>query len=401
MKKKVFGVLLLILRIILTACALSLGAWLLWRYQYFSQFDQVDNVVGIIPVVLVLLMSGGFIALVWIKHSRRLALLSISLAVIVVLSGALFPNSLRGNWWIQQPYSTEGDNPDITVYAPFTGEKTAQLDEPATLTLTENLPVMDGALALYPVYAAIAQTVYDEVAYGTGESTPFTNTLRAFDSLIAGERDVIFSSHASEKQMKAAKDAGVELVHTPIGKEAFVFLVGEKNPTNSLSSQQIHNIYSGKTAKWRTLGWKEGGDIVAFQRPEGSGSQTGIQSIMNNARLPLIVPQPLPDKSLVGTNSLMKQISVEWKGVQPALGYSYKFFATQMYPNPEAKILDIDGISPSAENIASGAYPFTVEFYAITNGEPTGNTKLLIDWILSAQGQTLIEKTGYAAIGVQ
>lgn len=378
-----------------------LGVWLLWRYDYISQFDQVDNIVGVIPIVLVLIFLSGFIVLLWIKHTKRLAALSISLAVMVVLSSALFPNSLRGNWWIQQPYSTEGDNPDITVYAPFIGERTARLDEPATLMFTEKLPIMDGALALYPVYAAIAQAVYDETAYGAGESTPFTNTLRAFDSLIAGDRDIIFSSHASEKQIKTAKEAGVELVHTPIGKEAFVFLVGEKNPTDNLSSQQIYNIYSGKTAKWRTLGWKEGGDIIAFQRPEGSGSQTGIQTIMQNVNLPLIVPQPLPDKSLVGTNSLMKQISVEWKGVQPALGYSYKFFATQMHPNSEAKLLNIDGIEPSAENIASGVYPFTVEFYAITNGEPTGNTKLLIDWILSAQGQTLIEKTGYAAIGLK
>ena len=69
-----------------------------------------------------------------------------------------------------------------------------------------------------------------------------------------------------------------------------------------------------------------------------------------------------------------------------------------MYPNPEAKLLKIDGVAPSAENIASGAYPFTVEFYAITNGAPKGNTKKLIDWILSPQGQALIEKTGYAGI---
>ena len=399
MDKKTVRILLLIAQIFLTVGALALGGWLLWRYQYFSQFGQVDNLVGTIPIALIFVMVAGICILVWIKHTRRLAGLSVSLAVIIVLSGTLFPNSLRGNWWIQQPYSVEGENPDITVYSPFVGEKTARLDEQATLILRDNLPVMDGALALYPVYAAIAEAVYDETAYGTGESTPFTNTLRAFDSLIAGERDIIFSSHASEKQMRAAKDAGVELVHTPIGKEAFVFLVGEKNPTESLSMQQIYNIYSGKTAKWRTLGWKEGGDIIAFQRPEGSGSQTGIQAVMRNAKLPLIVPQPLPDKSLVGTNSLMKQISVEWKGVQPALGYSYRFFATEMYPNPQAKLLKIDGIEPSTENIANGTYPFTVEFYAITNGAPTGNSKALIEWILSPQGQSLIEKTGYAPIG--
>ena len=114
--------------------------------------------------------------------------------------------------------------------------------------------------------------------------------------------------------------------------------------------------------------------------------------------LPIQAPQPLPDESLIGTNSLMNQISVEWKGVQPALGYSYRYFANTMYANPDAKILKINGIEPSIENIKSGKYPFTVSFYAITRGEPTGNVKTLIDWMLSPEGQELIEKTGYTPI---
>lgn len=254
---------------------------------------------------------------------------------------------------------------------------------------------MDGALALYPVYAAIAETVYDKGAF-TPESVAFTNTLRAYEAIIAGERDVIFVASASAKQREAAEKAGAELVFTPIGKEAFVFLAGAENPIEGLSYTQIRNIYSGKTAKWRTLGWKDGGDIIAFQRPEGSGSQTGLQSVMGD--MPVVSPQPLPDKSLAGSNSLMKQISVRYKGVQPALGYSYRYFANTMFPNPEAKMLKINGVAPSAENIANGSYPFTVNFYAVTNGKPEGNTKLLIDWILSPQGQRLIEKCGYSPL---
>ena len=147
---------------------------------------------------------------------------------------------------------------------------------------------------------------------------------------------------------------------------------------------------------WSTLGWKEGGEIVSFRRPEGSGSQTGLQKVMRD--MP-IQSRPLPDESLAGTNSLMKQMSVEWNGVQPALGYSYKFFAETMYFNPDVKILEVDGVYPSDENIVSGKYPFVFTFYAVTNGEPTGNTKTFIDWICSDQGQELVKKTGYTPIG--
>ena len=70
-----------------------------------------------------------------------------------------------------------------------------------------------------------------------------------------------------------------------------------------------------------------------------------------------------------------------------------------MYANPDAKILKVDGVEPSVENIRNGSYPFAADFYAVTNGKPEGNTKLLIDWILSPQGQEIIGKTGYVPAG--
>jgi phosphate transport system substrate-binding protein len=114
--------------------------------------------------------------------------------------------------------------------------------------------------------------------------------------------------------------------------------------------------------------------------------------------IPVQVQQPLSDPGLIGTNSLMKQVSVEWQGVQPAIGYSYRYYAATMYQNPDAKLLSVDGIAPSIENIRNGSYPFASDFYAVTNGEPSGSSKQLIEWILSRQGQELIEKTGYAPV---
>jgi phosphate transport system substrate-binding protein len=331
------------------------------------------------------------------KHTRQFAPVSVALALFTVLSVVLFPTALRGNWWINVTIPERREtSPDLSVYAPFSADsKTAKLAAEPTLTLSDNLPVLDGATALYPVYAAFAETTYAEDSFSQ-DYVLCTNTRNAYRSVISGERDVIFVAGASEHQIAAAKAAGVDLHFTPIGREAFVFLVGKENPIDNITYQQIRNIYSGKTANWRTLGWNEGGRIIAFQRPEGSGSQTGLQSIMGD--LPIQAPQPLPDASLIGTNSLMRQVSVKWRGIQPAIGYSYRFFATMMYPNPDAKMLRVDGAEPSLENIQNGSYPFVADFYAVTNGEPEGNSKLLIDWILSQQGQEIIEKTGYTPI---
>jgi len=389
------------IRVIFTFFVFVTGIYTLHKYEFFLAFNDIDNIVGILPVALIVTGVAGLSALLWMKHTRRLFPVSASVALLIILSVALFPVALRGNWWIGTITSdTSGDEseaaPDLAIYAPFgVNSRTARPSEEPELRLTSDLPVLDGAIALYPVYAAFAEAVYDENAFSR-EKVLCTNTLSAYEAVISGERDIIFVAGPSGRQTAAARAAGVDLRLTPIGREAFVFLVGKGNPIDDITYQQIRNIYSGKTAFWRTLGWNEGGKIIAFQRPEGSGSQTGLQMIMGG--LPILVPQPLSDAGLIGTNSLMRQVSVQWRGVQPAIGYSYRYYATTMYPNDQAKLLRVNGVEPSVGNIQDGSYPFVADFYAITNGEPHGNSKLLIDWMLSRQGQEIIEKTGYIPV---
>lgn len=62
-------------------------------------------------------------------------------------------------------------------------------------------------------------------------------------------------------------------------------------------------------------------------------------------------------------------------------------------------VLALNGIYPSAENIQNGSYPVIAQFYAIYRKDNTNkNIPVLIDWLLSDEGQTLIEKSGYVRI---
>jgi phosphate transport system substrate-binding protein len=387
----------LALRAVATLSAWLAGWHILSKYEYFITFNDIDNIIGMLPMALVMISAIGASFILWAEPRAKPLPLTLAILLTITLSAALFPTALRGNWWVMTAVSDAAEAmPDLSVYAPFgAGSKTAKLSERPELRFGASQPVLDGATALYPVYAAFAEALYDESDF-SGDRVLCTNTVGAYNALISGERDIIFVAGASEKQIAAARASGADLRFTPIGREAFVFLVGKGNPLDDISYQQIRNIYSGKTAHWATLGWDGGGRIIAFQRPEGSGSQTGLQKIMGD--LPIQAPQPLPDASLAGTNSLMKQVSVEWGGVQPAIGYSYRFYATTMYANPDAKLLRVNGVAPTPENIRSGLYPFVADFYAVTRGEPTGDTKLFIDWILSNGGQELIEKTGYVPL---
>ena len=397
MSVKLKHALILCARIAGTVAAFAVAAVVLNEFDYFTQWSQVDNVIGALPIAFALLFAGGCTILIWMKHGKKSAPFAIAIAVFVALAAILYPNAMRGNWWIDYGYSTEGDSPDISVYEPFKeGTLAASLNEEATLHLEGDLPVLDGAIALYPMYAAFAQAVYEESDYSPDVVRCY-NTKVAYEDIISGEADIVFCAAPSQSQREAAEDAGVELILTPIAKEAFVFIVGADNPIENLTTQQIYNIYTGKTAMWRTLGWEEGGQIIAFRRPEVSGSEAGLNNIVMKD-LPVLAPQPLPDWAIDGSNSLMQQVSVWHDGVQPALGYSYRYFAQTMYPNQDTKLLSIDGYAPTDENIRSGGYPFIAEVYAVTNGEPEGVIAEFIDWILSPQGQYLIEQTGYAPI---
>lgn len=179
---------------------------------------------------------------------------------------------------------------------------------------------------------------------------------------------------------------------TPIGREAFVFFVNKKNPIDSLTIEQIRAIYSGKVTNWAEVGG-ERVDIRAFQRPQDSGSQTALQNLMGNVPL-----MEAPTEDVVsGMGGIISEVA-EYKNYKNAIGYTFRYYSTEMVKNKEIKLLPIDGIVPSTENIRNGTYPIASEFYAVTAGTDNPNVQKLLDWILSPQGQALVEKAGYVSV---
>lgn len=375
------------IRILITLLLLALAGVYMLRMEYVTQLGQVDNLIGAMPVVSLFFLLLFSLVLLW-KRYKGAETSTVLFAVLDVAALLMFAISGTGNWFplARTLDTTNLEAPAAQIMPP------ARLPEKGETVFSGELPILDGATALYPVYHSFAEAVYAPEASGA-DAVRCTNTSGAYASIMAGTCDIIFTAGPSAKQRAAAEAAGSDLHFTPIGREAFVFLVGRDNPVDSLTVQQIKNIFSGKTATWKTLGWPEGGDIIAFQRPEGSGSQTGLQNVMG--RLPIFAPRPLPDSTLAGNGRLTEQIAVVYGGVQPALGYSYRYYATQMYPNADTKLLAVQGVYPSVENIANGKYPFSADFYAVTRGEPTGEVRRLIEWMLSEEGQYLVEQVGY------
>ncbi len=276
----------------------------------------------------------------------------------------------------------------------------ARLDEPSNFKIDGTIPRIDGATGLYPLYAAVVQATYPEMDYyphydpndKEKSLVRCSKTPEAYENLINGKVDVIFVAGPSDKQLALAKEKGVELKLTPIGKEAFVFFVNNKNPVNNLTVEQIVQIYAGKIKNWRDVGGNND-SIRAFQRPEGSGSQTALQRIMGNTPLMEAPREDVP----AGMGGIINRVA-NYRNYKNGLGYSFLFFATQMVNNKEIKLLSIDGVEPNHENIRSGKYPFAKEFYAVTLGNESRETRALIEWIKSSQGKELIRKSGFVPV---
>jgi len=283
---------------------------------------------------------------------------------------------------------------NLNEYKPFADNtKAAWLEEPATLKIEANYPRLDGATALYPLYSAFAQAIYPKKDYSVYNSEVMCNTtVGAYKNLFEGKADIIFVARPSKQQIDEAKSRGIELKLTPIGREAFVFFVNAKNSVNELSTGQIQDIYSGKITNWQEVGGKNE-TIRAFQRPENSGSQTMLQKMMEGKNL----MTPPKEDVVAGMGGIIKQ-TADYRNYKNAIGYSFLFFATEMIHNNEIHLLKVDGVYPDKNTIKNNEYPLTADFYAVTAGSKNPNNDSFIAWILSLQGQALVEKTGYTPL---
>jgi phosphate transport system substrate-binding protein len=297
----------------------------------------------------------------------------------------------------EKPLKLYREHVDIWEYIPFYARnRLAVLNKESSLKIYENVPRLDGATALYPIYASFAQAVYPPAENYSSNSSPggvvkCTTTAKAFENLINGEVNIIFTFAPSQNQIAIATEKGVTFTLTPIGKDAFVFLVNKNNQINNLTTEQIRGIYSGNITNWMVVGGRNE-DILAYQRPPNSGSQTALESIM----LGIPIMEPPPNRFAASMNRIIENVE-GYQNNGNAIGYSFLFFTTEMVNN-EIKLLTIDGVMPTNETIQSGEYPFSVNFYAITTGNETENTRNFIEWILSEDGQYLIEQTGYVPI---
>lgn len=289
--------------------------------------------------------------------------------------------------------------PDINVheYLPFKEDSKIVKIDSKILNFDNvsdiNLPIIDGATAAFPVYSAFVHAVYPEDTKLYDGVFEFYNTVGGYQMLAQKKTDIFIGAAPSKEQVTYAEQFGTTFEYTQIGSEAFVFFVHKDNPIDSLTLEQIKGIYSGKITNWSQLGGKNE-EIVPFQRNEGSGSQSMLIRLMGDT--PII--EPNMQERVGGMGGIIHEVA-DYKNKSNSIGFSFRFYVEGIIKNPDIKMIAIEGVAPTKENIQNESYPIIAPVYAVTyEGNKKENVHKLIQWMLSDEGQYIIDQTGYVGL---
>ena len=328
--------------------------------------------------------------LIWLKKRKKFLIIWLIPAVIYFISLGVHYGLEK---YDQSITINTAPNINVHEYLPFREDSKIVKIDSETLKLTDDLPVIDGAAAFFPVYSAFVNAVYPETTELYDGVFEYNNTPGGYQLLAEKGIDLFLGVYPSEEQKAYAEECDTTFVYTPVGTEAFVFFVHKDNPIDNLTTEQIKGIYSGEITNWKQVGGKNE-EIAAFQRNEGSGSQSMLQRFMGDTPI-MEAPTEMVNTMMSG---IIEQVS-SYRSKSNSIGFSFRYYVEGIIQNPDIKVLSVDGVAPTAENIRNGSYPIVTPMYAVTYEENTNeNVDLLLQWILSEEGQYIIEETGYVGV---
>ena len=209
------------------------------------------------------------------------------------------------------------------------------------------------------------------------------------------------SRQMKRKEIDLAKSRGQDPVEHVVGYDALAVFLHPDNPLDSIGIPQLAEMYGeeGETESWSQLGIEvpgcKGQEIILVSRQNNSGTYAYFRKAVLGAKR----DYKLGTHDMHGSKDVVHLV----ENTPCAIGYSGLAYATD-----HVKMVCVasgegaDCVNPSVATANDGSYPIARPLFMYTNGEPQGEIKSYLDWILSDEGQCIILDKGYAAAhGVQ
>jgi phosphate transport system substrate-binding protein len=242
---------------------------------------------------------------------------------------------------------------------------------------------LEGSTTLLPIAQRAAEEYMD-----ANSSTDITvrggGSGVGINSLIAGTCDIANASRAiKDSEIQAAASKGRKPKAFVVAMDGIAVIVNNGNPVSELSKKQIADIYTGKITFWSQVGGKNE-RIVVISRDSASGTFEAFGELALN-------------KQKVVSGALMQasnqSIAAAVAKTPGAIGY-----VGVGYISPQIKAINIEGVRAGKETVLTGKYAYSRPLFMYTNGQPKGEVKSFIDFLLSPDGQKIVEEEGFVPL---
>lgn len=203
-------------------------------------------------------------------------------------------------------------------------------------------------------------------------------------SLVANETMISMASRNLEPdEIKLVSEKYSTIgVSTLIAKDALCIYVNKSNPINTLTMQEIRNIFLGNISNWKELGWVDK-PINVYLRNSSSGTRQMFQNLV------------LENENFLNNSTDFNSITDLLQAVEDDI-YSITFSGIDK--NTNCKLVSLENVFPIKENVYSGYYPLSRYLYFHTLNPPEGEIREFFNWVLSEKGQIIIEEENYFSL---
>ena len=220
-----------------------------------------------------------------------------------------------------------------------------------------------------------------------------------FAGLSEGILDIAAASREMEiDEMNRAKaQNGTQPQEFTVALDALAVYVHKDNPIDSISLEELAEIYGegGQIQKWSQLGITNptcrSDAIIRVSRQNSSGTYAYFREVVLGPKR----EYKLGSIDQSGSKDVVALVS----RTPCAIGYSGMAFA--VIGVKALKVSKKKGeptVLPTAEAAISGSYPIARRLYLYTPGEPMGETKAFLHWVLGIDGQRIVRKVGFVPV---
>lgn len=197
------------------------------------------------------------------------------------------------------------------------------------------------------------------------------------------------SRRAKPTEISAALAKGVTMKPLIVAYDGMAVIVNANNPLTKLSLRQVEQIFAGDVKDWGAVGGNPG-PISIYTRNTSSGTYQDWKDLAMKRR-----DYASSSQKMAGNEQIAAEVGKNPSGIG-YVGIAYVHA-------PGVKVVPIVNqagkqVAPSHETVRDKSYPYARPTFFYTNGDPTGTAAEFIEFLLSAEGQAIVEKSGFVPL---